>query len=196
MSTDNWVEETLASKSDQLNADDIIAGPIDVVIEGVRRTGTKEQPMAIDIDGGRQPFKPCLGMRRLISAVWGTDPNVWVGRSMRLYRDPDVKYGGEVKGGIRISGMSHIDKAQTHRIRVSRHHKQPFTVEPLQAPQQPSASIEDRIARAAQAYAQATTAEQIDKLATKCEPLFAELNDEQKANLQQIHEASLSRVQG
>ena len=195
MSTDNFIADSIKPKSDQLNADDLLTGPITVTVQGVRK-GAADQPVIVDIGDGHQPYKPCKSMRRVMSTTWGTDATAWVGQSLTLFCDPNVKWAGQQVGGIRISHITGIGKPQTLKLTETRGKKQPFTVEPLQAIQQPSASIEDRIARAAQAYAQATTAEQIDKLATKCEPLFAELNDEQKANLQQIHEASLRRVQG
>ena len=44
------LRDTIAPKSDQLNADDLIAGNITVKIMGVRR-GSRDQPVIIDIDG-------------------------------------------------------------------------------------------------------------------------------------------------
>ncbi len=197
MSTDNFIADSIKPKSDQLNADDLLTGPITVTIQGVRK-GAADQPVIVDIGDARQPYKPCKSMRRVMSTIWGTDATAWVGQSLTLFCDPNVKWAGQQVGGIRISHITGIDKPQTLKLTETRGKKAPFTVEPLQATQQPRTerTIEERIAAAAQAYAQATTAEQIDKIAGQCEDLFAELNDEQKANLQQIHESSLQRAQG
>lgn len=99
--------DTVIAKSDQLNADDLIGGPITVTITGVKR-GDSEQPVVLAISGQR-PYKPCKSMRRVLITAWGDDGRAWVGRSMTLYCDPDVKFGGVKVGGIRISHMSHIE---------------------------------------------------------------------------------------
>jgi hypothetical protein len=62
------LRDTITPKSDQLNADDMITGPITVTITGVRR-GDKDQPVVIDIDGGYQPYKPCKSMRSRHGAI-------------------------------------------------------------------------------------------------------------------------------
>jgi hypothetical protein len=103
--------ETIAAKSDQLNADDLLGGPITVTIAGIRGVAG-EQPIAIDLTK-HKPFMPCKSVRRLLVAVWGKDGHAYVGRSMTLYRDPDVTYGGMKVGGIRVSHMSDIDTKQT-----------------------------------------------------------------------------------
>jgi hypothetical protein len=102
------LSDTIIAKSDQLNGDDLIAGPVTVTVRGVKR-GSDDQPVVMEIDGGHQPYKPCKSMRRVLIAAWGDDGRAWVGRSMTLYCDPEVMYGGVKVGGIRISHLSHID---------------------------------------------------------------------------------------
>lgn len=103
------LSKTIISKSDQLNAEDLMAGPITVTIQDIRANDGADQPISLFVDGGRQPFKPCKTMRRLLIYAWGKDGRAWVGRSMTLYNDPDVKWGGVKVGGIRISHLSHIE---------------------------------------------------------------------------------------
>lgn len=123
--------DTIAAKSDQLNADDLIGGPITVRVAEVRFTGS-EQPVAIHYEGdGGKPFMACKSMRRVLVNVWGPDANAYVGRSMTLYRDPSVKWGGVPVGGIRISHMSHIDRDVTMALTETRANRKPFTVKPL-----------------------------------------------------------------
>ena len=60
MSNDNDdITPLLAAKSDQLNADDLIAGPITVRVVSARITGGMEQPVTVELDGGHRPWKPC-----------------------------------------------------------------------------------------------------------------------------------------
>lgn len=127
-----WVLKSIEPKSDQLNADDLIAGPIDVTITDVRRGSSEDQPVVVLIDGGRQPYKPCKTMRRLLVQLWGESPHRWVGQRLRLYCDPDVKFGGIKVGGIRISAMSGIDTRREVMLTKSRGQKAPHVVEPLE----------------------------------------------------------------
>lgn len=130
------VGTTIAPKSDQLNADDLIAGPIVIKITKVTASpGSVEQPVAIYFEGdGGKPWKPCKSMRRLLVSVWGRDGSEYVGRRLTLYRDPNVTYGGIAVGGIRISHMSDIDAPITTALTTSRTKRQPVTVKPLAAP--------------------------------------------------------------
>lgn len=105
------LRDTIIPKSDQLNAEQLLGGPITVTVTDVRRGGGEEQPVVIHYDGdGGRPYKPCKSMRKVLVFAWGPDGTKWVGRSMTLYNRPDVKFGGEEVGGIRISHLSHIDR--------------------------------------------------------------------------------------
>lgn len=123
---------TIAPKSNQMNADDLIGGPRTITITKVGLSDTPEQPIAIyfeDDDG--KPYLPCKSMRRVLVHVWGNDGAGYVGRALTLYRDPDVMFGGIKVGGIRISHMSHIDGAKTMALTATRASRKPFTVKPL-----------------------------------------------------------------
>lgn len=125
------LRDTIVPKSDQLNADDLIAGPITVTIQGVKRGSSPEQPVDLEIDGGRQPYKPCKSMRRVLIGAWGDDGRQWVGRSMTLFTDPEVKFGGVKVGGIRISHMSHIKGRLSMMLTTTRSKRSEYVVEPL-----------------------------------------------------------------
>lgn len=125
------LRDTIVPKSDQLNADDLLAGPITVKITGVHRGDTAEQPISIDIDGGHQPYKPCKTMRRVLIAAWGDDGREWPGRSMTLYCDPEIKFGGVKVGGIRISHMSNITSRMALMLTTTRSKRSEYIVEPL-----------------------------------------------------------------
>jgi len=102
------IADTTKAKSDQLNADDLIGNPITVEVLNVKRH-TRDQPILINISGGNMPFLPCKSMRRVLVTAWGVNAKEWIGRSMTLYCDPTVTWGGVAVGGVRISHLSHID---------------------------------------------------------------------------------------
>lgn len=122
------ISDTIKPKSQQLNADDLIAGPMTVTITNVRRGSTREQPVIIDIDGGNMPYMPCLSMRRVLIAAWGDDARVWIGRSITMYCDPSVKFGGVALGGIRISHLSHIARDMSLMLTTTRAKRAPYSV--------------------------------------------------------------------
>ena len=128
------VGATIAPKSDQLNADDLIAGPITVRIVSVTH-GNAESPIRVNIEG-RMPYYPCKSMRRVLVAAWGEDGAPYAGRYMTLYRDPEVKYGGIKVGGIRISHLSDITADMYMALTVTRGKRAEYTVQRLniQAP--------------------------------------------------------------
>jgi hypothetical protein len=125
---------TISPKSDQLNSDDLIAGPRTIAITAVRANeDSAEQPISIFFDGdGGKPYKPCKSMRRVLVAVWGPDGSTFPGRSLTIYRDAGVTFGGLQVGGIRISHMSHIDRPVTLALTATRANRKPFTVKPLE----------------------------------------------------------------
>jgi hypothetical protein len=123
-------------KSDQLNADDLIGGPITVTITRVRK-GDSEQPTWIFYEGDNgKPYKSCKSMTRLMLEIWGDSAKSLVGKSMTLFRDPTVRFGPGEVGGIRISHMSHIDKPRTVVLTTSKTSRKPYTVKPLVVQQQ------------------------------------------------------------
>lgn len=123
------VGATIAPKSDQLNADDLIAGPMTVRIESVTH-GNADCPIAVRLEG-KLPYYPCKSMRRVLVAAWGEDGAAYAGRSMTLYRDPEVKYGGIKVGGIRISHLSDIGADMHMALTVTRGKRAEYVVRKL-----------------------------------------------------------------
>lgn len=125
------ISHTVKSKSDQLNADDLIGGDLMIQVEGVNVTNDPKQPVQIFYYGceGR-PFKPCLTVRRILMALWGKDASLWAGRWMNLYVDPTVSYGKQRNiGGIRVNAMSHIKDSATLNLTVTRGNKKEFRIQ-------------------------------------------------------------------
>lgn len=128
------LSKTIAPKSDQLNADDLITGPRIIKITDVSaKNSSADQPVSIHFEGDNgKPYKPCLSMRRVMVQVWGKDGKSYIGRSMELYLNPEVTFGGAKVGGIRISRMSHMDKPITMALTATRAQRKPYTVKPLE----------------------------------------------------------------
>ena len=133
------MRQTIIPKSDQLNADDLIGRELTIKITGVDIKGGQEQPVSIHFEGDNgKPYKACKSMCRVMVSAWGPDSKKYVGRSMTLYRDPKVKWGGMEVGGIRISHMSDIADDMTMALTVTRANKKPFTVQPIKRDAKPA----------------------------------------------------------
>lgn len=125
------MSQFVEAKSDQLNADDLIGGPRTITVRKV--TGNDgDQPVSIFYDGdNNKPFKPCKTIRRVLLAVWGRNAADYVGRSMTIYRDDSVTFGGLNTGGIRVSHMSNIDKETVVVVMKTKGKKAGIKVLPL-----------------------------------------------------------------
>lgn len=141
--------DTIVPKSDQMNSDDLMSGPRTFTISEVYKTGSEDQPFAVllaEFDRKR-PFKPSKSMRRVMVTAWGPDGDAYVGKRLTLYRDPDVKFGAQEVGGIRISHMSGIAKSLKLALTVTKGKRANYVVQPLA----------DEPARAAQKPAEPST---------------------------------------
>ena len=127
------VSHTVKTKSDQLNADDLVGGDLMIQVEGVNVTNDPQQPVHVYYYGCEgKPFKPCLTVRKILVALWGKDASQWANRWMNLYVDPTVSFGKQKNiGGIRVNAMSHIQTAATLTLAVRRGAKQEFRIQPI-----------------------------------------------------------------
>jgi len=126
------VSKTIQPKSDQLNADDLVGGAKTIRIRDIKGFEDEAQPIAIYFDGdNNKPYKPCKSMRRVLVQLWGIDGTKYIGKSLTLYRDDTVKFGGVEVGGIRISHASGIDKPTKVLLTIARSKRKPFTIEPI-----------------------------------------------------------------
>lgn len=148
------MSQFIEAKSDQLTADDLIGRTLTITVTRVTGSDSGEQPVAIHFEGDNgKPFKPCKTMRRVLLGVWGKYASEYVGRSMTLYRDDSVTFGGLQVGGIRISHMSHIDEARTIVVNKTRGKKAGIKIQPLKdAPAQRQGDGADAASRWAGAY--------------------------------------------
>lgn len=132
--------ETIEPKSDQLNADDLIGGTLTIKVTAIKGNSEPQQPVSIHYEGDKgKPYKPCKSMRRVLVSAWGANGTDYVGRSMTLYLDKTVTFGGIAVGGIRISHLSHIENDLSMMLTVSRTSRKPYQVKKLEvaAPTKP-----------------------------------------------------------
>lgn len=127
--------DTVAPKSDQLNFDDLIAGPIRVRVTGLA-AGTPDQPVLVRVvnaetGAAMRDYKPCKSMRRVLIAAWGDKGREWIGKEAILTGDPDVVFGGVKVGGIRISHVSGISEQLKLRLTTTRSKRSEYVVRPI-----------------------------------------------------------------
>jgi hypothetical protein len=121
----------IVPKSDQINADSLLAGPLTVTIESVAISPRDDQPVSIKLRGMDKVYRPCKSMARVLVHAYGPDAYKYAGKSMTLYCDPKVKWGGMEVGGIRISHLSDIDKEMVMMLTQTQKQRAPFKVKPL-----------------------------------------------------------------
>ena len=131
----NDMSQSIVARSDQLNADDLMGGPITVRIRDTRVSDSGEQRVSIFYDGdNNKPWKPCKSMCRVLVSAWGPDSKKYIGKYITLFRDADVLWGGVKVGGIRVSHMSDLASDSTIPLTVTRGTKKAYLVKPLKAP--------------------------------------------------------------
>lgn len=134
MSDVSNLRDTIVPKSNQLNSEQLLYGPLTITITSVAR-GSDDQPIAIHYRGENgRPYLPCKSMRKVLIFAWGEDGNQWVGRSMTLFNDLAVKWAGVAVGGIRISHMTHIEREISLQLTATRGKKEPFIIKMLTPP--------------------------------------------------------------
>lgn len=145
---------TAQAKADQLNADDLLSGPITITVKSVRAVAG-DQPVSIDYEGDNgKPYKPCKSMRKVLIFAWGENGHAWVGKSMTLYNKRDVKFGNVEVGGIRISHMSDIASDIKISLTATRGKKEPYLIKRLDTkPAKPQPTHADRLQGMINAFA-------------------------------------------
>ena len=179
---------TVIPKSDQLNADSLISGPVTIKITKVLVDATLPQPVVINFDGDAgRPYKPCKSMRRVMCKVWGNESANYVGRSMTLFCDPEVSFGGMAVGGIRISHMSHIERDVTMALTASQKTRKPYTVKRLVVEQNNNDALLQR-------YEACATEAEFTQLEAERKAAWPKCDAEQKLKLKQASDAAAERV--
>lgn len=119
-------------KSDQLNSEDFLYGPRTIRIRDTNVLNQTQQPVSIFFEGDDgKPWKPCKTSCKILRHLWGSDSKKYIGRSLTLYRDEDVKFGGAKVGGIRISHMEGLTGEVTLLLSESKMSRKPSIIKPL-----------------------------------------------------------------
>lgn len=126
------IAKAIEPRSDQQNYDDLITGPRTVTVEAVDQDKEGRASIHLTEYPGR-PFKPSKTNLRLIAQAWGTHAPDWTGRRLTLTGDPTVRFGGQQVGGIRVTALSHIEKAFTANLTTTRGKRAPYKVDVLEA---------------------------------------------------------------
>lgn len=121
---------SIAPKSDQLDAIELVAGPRTFTIEKITKNNA-EQPWNFHLAEFPRPWRPGKSMLRVMTAAWGLNGTKYIGQRVTLYCDPTIQFGNETVGGTRISHMSGIDKPLRVPLLVKRGKSAIFTVQPL-----------------------------------------------------------------
>ncbi len=125
------ISETIIPKSDQLNADDLINKTMVITVTDAK-AGPADQPVHIVYEGcGERVYKPNKTMRKILACCWGPETDKWLGQSMKLEHDPDVKWGGAPVGGIVISSLTDIAASRRLSLNASRGKKKEYVIEVL-----------------------------------------------------------------
>ncbi len=157
---------TIIPKSDQLNSEQLLGGPLTITVTDVRIGSSDEQPIIVHYEGeSGRPFKPCKTMRKVLIFGWGADGRDWIGKTMTLYNDPQVRFGGAEVGGIRISHMSNITGDINVSLTATKGKKALHKIRRIESAPTPS------IANVLAAIAAATNRTTIDAARTMAEAL-------------------------
>jgi hypothetical protein len=129
--------KSIEPNSAQVNAEDLLSGARTVTITGVEG-GSKEQPVFIHLEEfPNRTYRPSLTMRRVLVVAWGEESAAYIGQRLTLFRNPDIKFGKDVVGGIQISHLSGIAGPLNLSLTSTRGKRSPITVQPLTAPPKP-----------------------------------------------------------
>jgi len=147
--------QSITPKSDQWNADDLVSRTVTVTIESVTK-GSAEQPVDVRLtETPGKAYRPSKSMRRVMVEAWGIESSAYTGHQLTLFRNPKIRFGGMVVGGIEISHMSHIDRPLTIALTRSKGKREAFTVQPL-ADVKPSVKPANRVGPTAAEIAAST----------------------------------------
>lgn len=143
------LSNAMKAKSDQLNFVDLgTDGELLITIEHVNYEESRDQQKVwIYYEGcNNRPYKPSLGMVRVLIGAWGKDGDTWPKKSILLYGEKAVTFGKGEVGGIRIRSLSDIPKEgytafiqKNKRVRV----KQTIPLLVVEAPKPPQPTEND-----------------------------------------------------
>jgi len=137
------VTKAIAPRSDQINADSLVTGPMTIKVRDVKVDPTGEQPIWVYFEGDdNKPWKPCKTAARCLATIWGANAAQWIGMSCTIFNDPTVTWGGAAVGGIRVSHMEGLDKPRVLSLTKTRGKKGSITIQPLVTKDEPKIDVD------------------------------------------------------
>lgn len=133
MSVDVDIRAATKPKSDQLNYETFLTGPQTFTVSKVT-PGDRDHPVFIHMNEcPATPYKPSKGMLKCIAQPdgWGDKSSQWVGKSITLYGDPTVIYGGVEVGGIKVAALSDINGDYETLISARRGIRKPHLIKKI-----------------------------------------------------------------
>lgn len=133
MSVDVDIRAATKPKSDQLNYETFLTGPQTFTVSKVT-PGDRDHPVFIHMNECQAtPYKPSKGMLKCIAQPdgWGDKSSQWVGKSITLYGDPTVIYGGVEVGGIKVAALSDINGDYETLISARRGVRKPHLIKKI-----------------------------------------------------------------
>lgn len=128
------IARAIEPQSDRQNAVDYQTGPKVFTVAGTSDYRDDKGRGRVNVhlaEAPDRPFKPSATNLRLIAIGWGEDDTTWPGRRIKLALDPEVMFGREKVGGIRVVALSDMEQPFTAKLPVTRGKKQEFRVEIL-----------------------------------------------------------------
>lgn len=131
------LQQCAAAKSDQIDADNLIGGiTMDVTIKAVQRGPSNEQPLQLVLEETDKFYRPSKTYRRALIGCFGDEPAGWIGKRLRLIRNPDTMFGGVKVGGVEVSHAS-IEAPMVFMLQAKRGKKSAVSIDVIPAIQQP-----------------------------------------------------------
>ncbi len=131
------LQQCAAAKSDQIDADNLIGGiTMDVTIKAVQRGPSNEQPLQLVLEETDKFYRPSKTYRRALIGCFGDEPANWIGKRLRLVRNPDTMFGGVKVGGVEVSHAS-IEAPMVFMLQAKRGKKSAVSIDvipPIQKP--------------------------------------------------------------
>lgn len=130
------IAKAIEPQSDRQNYVDFMAGPRVFTVAGTSDYRDEKGRAKVNIhlvEAPDRPFKPSATNLRLIAIGWGEDDSTWPGRRIKLGGDPEVTFGREKVGGIRVLALSDMPQPFTAKLPIARGRKAEYRVEVLPA---------------------------------------------------------------
>ena len=110
---------------------------MDVTIKAVQRGPSNEQPLQLVLEETDKFYRPSKTYRRALIGCFGDEPANWIGKRLRLVRNPDTMFGGVKVGGVEVSHAS-IEAPMVFMLQAKRGKKSAVSIDVIPAPQKPT----------------------------------------------------------